>query len=240
MFGLTTAAVDPFDALVEAAQAIVVRREKVLGDIRAAESNVADADDQVRAAGARVAAEEYAAAQEPGGLAVASKGALAAVAAAELAAKSCRLRLQGLQTKRAEIEGELVPAWSQLEAFRDEFFRQRADELAEEADRAVESLRGMICKALAFRHHVGAHYGEKYGQRLPLMINSFTSNAHSVIQGRQCSIQGGIFSGRGGKKWSLVEHWNRDAEASSLDAAIRSIKDRMLPIGAVAAAVQPK
>ncbi|MCX7015285.1 MAG: hypothetical protein NTW86_22475 [Candidatus Sumerlaeota bacterium] len=236
MFG-SKAAVDPFDELLDAAQAIVAEREKVLGDILAAESNVADADGQVLAAGARVASEEYAAAQEAGGLAVASKGALAAVAAADLAAKSCRLRLQGLRTKRAGIEADLGPAWERLEGFRDDVFRQRAAELSEQFNAVVDSFRGLICKASALRRHAGGHRGERYGYHIGafnqmLLFNPITNNGSA--------IRGAIFSGPDGKNWSLDQHWDRDLGAASLDAAIQSIDDRISPIGAVVALVRPE
>jgi len=237
---LKSKSTDPLDELLNNAQAIVAERNKMLEAIQATESKLAEANEDLRAAGERVAAEEFEAAQQEGGQAIASKATQQSLAEAELKAKSARLKLQGLRTQQEKIEADLFSAWERLQAVRDAFLQERAAELSEQADRAIVSIRGVICRALAFRRCAGGHFAEKYGHAMARMINSFVSNASSVIQGHRCSIQGGIFTDADGSKWALTGHWDRDAEALGLCEAIQGIDDRISPIGAVMSEVRPK
>jgi hypothetical protein len=230
---------DSLGELLENAQKLVAKRNNVIESIQAAESILAEANEQIGATKERVAAEEFEAAQKEGGLAIASKAAQAGVAEAELKAKSCRLRLQGLQAQREKIEADLVPAWEKLKVFRDDFFLQSASELSEQFQAAVDSFRGLICKALALRHHAGAHSREKYGFHLGWITQMLLFNPIAG-SGERSSIRIGIFSDGRGKTWDLGQDWGKDPEAGGLDLAIQSIDDRIAPIGAVMAEVRPK
>jgi len=228
MFGLTTAAVDPFDALVEAAQGIVARREKVLLDILAAESRVVDADEQVRAAGAIVASEEWAAAQDPGGLAVASRGALAAVAGAELAAKSCRLRLDGLRARLNAIEESLEGTWAAIEKYRDEFLAGKIEAMSREFDEALKTLVHMICKARALSG-VGFKWPKTHAPLNPV-LNLAKCDVGNPFTGVRW-VQPFEFVRVGDRMIASRSHWRIDPEAAAFRDVIDAVNQRVHEVG---------
>lgn len=221
----------PMDKILDDAQAIVAERAKLLESIQVAESRLAEANERIRAAGERVAAEEFEAAQREGGLAIASKAAQQGVAEAELKAKSARLKLQGLRSQREKIAADLVPACEALTAYRDEVFRQRAAEVSDEFDAAIDKVRSLICTALALAHHAGGGFGERYGYR----VFWFQTLVFNPLLGKKTRIGQGIFQDQVGNARDLDKEWRRDPKASDVYEAIKRIDDQIAPIAAVVA-----
>jgi hypothetical protein len=141
--------IDPFKELLTKARGIASERTKILNAIHENEARLAEGNQALASAQARIAEEEFQAAQSADGIAVASAAALQAVADAQLKVKSYTLRLLGLRTKRHGLDEALTAVAAELDDFRQQFLAGQIAKLRDQFDDAIEGVIRLFVKTEA-------------------------------------------------------------------------------------------
>jgi hypothetical protein len=217
------------DNLLSEAQSIAAERAEILEAIQREEIELSGLQEKLATARGVVSAEEFEAAQTPGGLAIASKTAQQAVADGGLRVKSVGFRLRGLRDKLAGTEKELLHTWQKLERYRDDFLHQRIAEMQRQFDAEVEAALRLLFKARVLRKYCGANHGKAYNFHFSWGAESCF---HNPLAQSGNLIRADLFR-LGGKVGSIDNHWADDPAAAQLNSEIEALLGAMEPIGSI-------
>jgi len=213
---------DLLDNLVSEAQSIAAERAEILGRIQKENQDLAAAEQLLTTARARVADEEFAAAQVEGGLAVASKAAGQAVVELGLKVKSVRFRTRGLQTRLEQVEHSLQSVWERMVEFNAGYKREKLASLGEEFEAAIRNFLSLLCRARALKNHL------RHGEFECISTLNAIYLANPVT--RVCYVDRGFLRTDRSLHTTLEHAWAHDAVARELDESLSAIKERLAPV----------
>jgi len=222
---------DELDGLIEKAKSIIAERAEILALVEKSKSQLSESEQLLGSARRRVSEEEFESAQAPGGLAVASKSALGAVAGAELNIKSIKLRLVRLHSKLAETEQRLPTAQADLARYRRDFADAAVEALGEEWDDAIGAIIRLLSMTWVIQLTCSSIYKE-HSRAQPVNMISDANLGNPVKGHRGAAITGLLFRRAGGLNRSINKLYLEDPDASRLQGDLQRIKDRIAEVSA--------
>lgn len=134
---------DKRQELLTEGRSLMTERAERLVILRSEQDALTTAQAEVDEARNRAAGEEFEAAQEDGGLAIASRATLQLVADLELRVKSIQFRIAGKQKQIREVEERLLEVWRDLEATHTEARELKVSEVSSAFDECIAKLQSL-------------------------------------------------------------------------------------------------